>query len=292
MNLLFDYHINYYSDSKNHNSLPFSVFALTQQGLEHQKINVGNQDAGTLYLGKNILIGSVADGCTSGNNLNRKSYNQTGAVIGGYLIVRLLRKLVLKKHIPLSDILPPLEQELIINLRKFVNALNPWDFERHEVIKNFFLSTLIFFVITEDEYLIANCGDGDILINGNHNSLNSDSGSYFANNLIEMQKLENGNYSIKPSLNFRNVSQGKTVNLHNLFIATDGFLDEDILRHRAFQEFFLKTASNGRGNGFHDRRLEFRRDFLSSTLEMKNGRIWPQDDATFISIQRIEKQNL
>lgn len=292
MNLLFDYHINYYSDSKNRTDLPFSIFALTQQGLEHQKLNVGNQDAGTLYLGKNILIGSVADGCTSGNNLNGKSNNQTGAVIGSYLIVRLLRKLVLKKHIPLSEILPPLEHNLMTSLRKFVNALNPWEFERRGLIKNFFLSTLLFFVITEDEYLIANCGDGDILINGSYNSLNLDSGNYFANNLIEMQKLENGDYSIKPSLNFRIVSQGRTNDLHNLFIATDGFLDEDVLKHHAFQEFFLNRTDDGRGNGFQERRSEFRRDFLSSTLEMKNGRIWPQDDATFISIQRIEKQNL
>lgn len=287
MNLLFDYHINYYSDSKNRTNLPFSVFALTQQGLEHQQLNIGNQDSGNIFLSKKILIGSVTDGCTSGNNLNGKSYNQTGASIGGYLTVRLLRKLVIIKRISLSDILPVFEQELIFNLKKILNVLNPWKFERDKLIRNVFFSTILFFIITEDEYLIANCGDGDIVINGNHKNLNSDSGKYFAKNLIGIQRLKDGTYTIKPSLHFYGVAQGKTSEMDSLFLSTDGFLDGDIMQHHAFQRFFLNVTSKNYGNGFQDRRLEFRRDFLIPIQKMKNGRIWPQDDATFISIQRV-----
>jgi hypothetical protein len=264
---------------------------LTQQGLEHQRLNIGNQDSGTLYLGRNVLIGSVADGCTSGSNLNGKSYNQTGAVLEGYLTVRLLRKLVIKNHVPLGQILPALEQELIFNLSKFLNILNPWKSERVEVIRNVLLSTLIFFVITEDDYLIANCGDGDILINGNHTSLDAHSGKYFAKNLVETQKMKDGVYTINPSLHFCSVVQGKTDDVDSLLIATDGFLDRDILKHYVFKRFFLDEIGENHSNGFQDRRLEFRKDFLAPLVDAKNGRIWPHDDATFISIQRVEKPN-
>jgi len=287
MSFLFDYQINYYSDSKNRTQLPFSAFALTQQGLEHQKINIGNQDSGSLYLGKRVMIGALADGCTSGKNLNGKSHNQVGAYIGSYLTVRLIRKLVIKKRVSLELLIPAFEQELIYNYKKLLNTLNPWKFERNEVIENLFLSTLIFFMITDKKYLIANCGDGDIIINGKAQDLDKNSGNYFASNLIDIHRLENGKYPIKPNLNFQIVSQGKIDALDSLFIATDGFLDPDIKQHDMFKTFFLNGIGENDSNGFLDRRSKFRKDFLTSIIEMKNGRIWPHDDATFISIKRV-----
>ncbi|MBL8080453.1 MAG: protein phosphatase 2C domain-containing protein [Anaerolineales bacterium] len=292
MSLLFDYHVNYHSDSRNGTDLPFSIFSMTQQGLEHKKSSIGNQDSATLYLGRNILIGCVADGCTGGNSLDRKSFNQVGAVVGGYLTVRLLRKLVLKNHVAVSELLPVFEKELMFHLRKLQRAVNPWRFERDEVLRNLFLSTLIFFVITKDEYMIANCGDGDVVVNGIHSNLGKEGGSYFASNLIGIQNMKRVASPEEFNIRFHCISQGRSEDVRSMFIATDGFLDGDILQQNEFQRFFLSTDISGNRNGFQDRRSEFRKDFLPPTLAVKNGRLWPQDDATFISIRRVSKLDL
>src|SRR5436189_4637882 len=105
MTILFDYHINFLSDTENGTKLPFSVFGLTQQGLSHESHSIGNQDAACVYVGKNLLVGAVADGCTSGKNLDGMSSNQVGAHIISYLAVRTARKLIFKKHTPVDEIL-------------------------------------------------------------------------------------------------------------------------------------------------------------------------------------------
>ena len=290
MEHLFEYQINYYSDSKNNTILPYSLFGLTQQGQAHQSMSIGNQDAGSIYIGKKIIIGVVADGCTSGFNLNGKSSNQVGAQLGSYLTVRILRKLILKKHTPLSkELLLSFEQELLINYKKLLNTLNPWQNEKDFVVKNLFLTTLTFFIVTDKEYLIANCGDSDIIINGLYKNLTSDGGKYFASNLKYSQRLENGKLSLEPNLRFNQIDQGYTSDLNNIFISTDGFLDSDIISCSAFQDFFINDSINENTLGFIDRKTEFRREFLGQVQEMKDGRIWPYDDATFISLRRIFK---
>lgn len=290
MNLLFDYHIGYSSDSKNLTSLPFSVFALTQQGIEHQKINLNNQDSASIYLGKNILIGTVTDGCTSGINLNGKSSSQLGSIVSGYLTVRILRKLIIKKNLPLKEVLPVFEKELTASLNKLMKVLNPWKHEREHLLKNFLLSTILFFVITEEEYLVASCGDGDVFINGFHKSLDSGSGNYFATSLLGFQEKEVLNEE-KPLAKFETVSYGNSDDLNNILLSSDGFLDQDIIKHSAFGNFFFNREFAGNKNGFIDKRTVFRNHFLSPIIEMKNGRVWPHDDATFISVQRVEKGN-
>ena len=102
MTLLFEYQINFLSDSRNATKLPFSAFGMTQQGLQHANYSIGNQDAGCIYVGKNLIIGAVSDGCTSGTNLNGLSYNQVGAHLLSHLAVRAARSLILKSAKSLS----------------------------------------------------------------------------------------------------------------------------------------------------------------------------------------------
>lgn len=287
MGFLFDYQINYYSDSSNKTVLPFSVFALTQQGLDHQHWNIGNQDSGSLYVGKRIIIGALADGCSGGENINGKSVNQVGAYISSYLAIRITRKLLVKKHMKLNeDFLPVFEEELLLNYRRLMNSINPWQFEKEFVIRNFLLSTLIFFVVTEDEYLIANCGDGDAIVNYVHEDLNEHSGKYFATNLRNTRRIEDGKYSINPNGGFNLIDRGDVKSLNNIFIATDGFIESDIKEHPVFNNFFFKEFRQSRSICFQDKRTEFRKEFLAPVLQMKGSRTWPDDDATFISLKR------
>lgn len=287
MSFLFEYQVNYHSDSNNVTKLPFAVFSLTQEGLEHQRLSIGNQDAGCLYLGKKLLIGAVADGCTSGSNLNRMSHNQVGAYLGSYLAVRLIRNLITQNRIALDDLIPVFDEHFTQSYRKLIRTLNPWQFEHDQVLRNLLFTTVIFFLITEDKYLIAHCGDGDIIVNSRAYNLHKDSGNYFASKLISLRRRNQQSFvPTKEDPKFKIIEVGKTTDLNNLFIATDGFLDSDIKENPAFNNFFLNTIKNATG-GFIDRKIEFRKDFLEPIKEIKNGRIWPSDDATFISISRI-----
>ncbi len=291
MAILFDYHINFLSDSENRTKLPFSVFGLTQQGLSHESHSIGNQDAGCIYIGKNLLVGAVADGCTSGKNLNGMSSNQVGAHIISYLAVRTARKLILKKHTAIGELLNPFQQSLINDLRKSLNALHPWKFERIEILKNFFSSTIILFIITQTDYIVLACGDGDIYINAGKKELTSSGGKYFANNLHDLKFNSDSGYSINPAYQVNCIQRGETKDLDNLLISTDGFVDSDIEEGNSFSHFFFNPENKDSKSGFVDRKSEFRTNFLNRVTETKNGRLWPLDDATFISIKRINSIN-
>jgi len=291
MTILFDYHINFLSDSENRTRLPFSVFGMTQQGLSHENHSIGNQDAGCVYVGKNLIIGAVSDGCTSGKNLNGMSSNQVGAHITSYLAVRAARKLILKKHIRIEKFISPFQQTLLNDLRKTVNSLNPWKFERDEILKNFFSATIILFIVTQEDFIVLSCGDGDVFINGERKELTSSGGKYFASNLYNLEFDSEHGYLINPSYQIQCLQKGATKSLNNLLISTDGFIDGDVEEDISFNKFFFKQNYEYERNGFVDRKAEFRTNVLESISETKNGRLYPLDDATFISLQRTNQLN-
>lgn len=288
MAILFDYHINYLSDSGNETELPFNVFGLTQQGVSHFAGSIGNQDAGSVFVGKRIIIGVVADGCTSGTNVDGKSSNQVGANITSYLVCRIIRKLLIKKGCGLDNLSDNIESELHNHYRRILNAINPWQFERNKLINNLFTSTFIAFVVYKDKYAVYNCGDGNLFINGNEISLKYESGRYFSNNLINFPKLidETDDISKNAYVKVNCIASNGTNQLNTLLICTDGFVDIDVLRNKSFSDFFF-TDENKTINkkGFIDNKTKFRH-VASSILEEKDGRNWPFDDATFISLKR------
>jgi hypothetical protein len=291
MTILFDYHINFLSDSENRTKLPFSVFGMTQQGLSHESHSIGNQDAGCVYVGRNLIVGAVADGCTSGKNLNGMSSNQVGAHIMSYLAVRAARKLILKKHISIESFVSPFQQSLINDLRRTVNSLNPWKFEREEIIKNFFSATIILFIITQNDYILLSCGDGDAFVNAERKELTSAGGKYFANNLKDLKFDSENGYLLDPAYQIKCLNKGVTESLNNLLISTDGFIDSDVEEDNSFKNFFFGENNHIEKSGFADRKFEFRKNVLESISETKNGRLYPLDDATFISLKRINQLN-
>jgi hypothetical protein len=286
MAILFDYHINYSSDCDNLSSLPFSVFGMSQEGFSHISASIGNQDAGCVYIGRNIIIGSIADGCTSGNNLNGKSFNQVGAHLTSYLICRLIRKLVLKNHFPLKNIKEPLERDLLNHFKRISNTLNPWQFERAVVINNFLASTFLTFVLTKDEYLILGCGDGAVYLNAKPISQVREGGAYFSNNLIQSKVTVNeiSNDGLRVPINI--IAHGRAEDLASILISTDGFIDNDVEEINQFNTFFFENMDTKLKNGFNDLKLQFRNDVVDKIIAAKDGRIWPYDDATFISLKR------
>jgi len=288
MAILFDYHINFLSDSGNETELPFNVFGLTQQGVSHFAGSIGNQDAGSVFVGKRIIIGVVADGCTSGTNVDGKSSNQVGANITSYLVCRIIRKLLIKKGCTLDELSDSIERELHNHYRKILNAINPWQFERNKLINNLFTSTFIAFVVYKDKYAVYNCGDGNLYINGKEISLKYESGRYFSNNLINFPKLidETDDISKNAYVKVNCLAYSEIDYLNTLLICTDGFIDTDVSNNKSFSDFFFADDNNKSSKkGFVDQKTRFR-NVATSILEEKEGRIWPFDDATFISLKR------
>ena len=158
-------------------------------------------------------------------------------------------------------------------------------------MKNFFSATIILFIVTQNDYILLSCGDGDAFINGVKKELTSSGGKYFANNLYDL-KFDSGNgYLINPNFQIKCLHSGTTNSLNNILISTDGFIDNDIEEDVAFNNFFFNEASMEEKRGFVDRKKEFRTNVLESISETKNGRLYPLDDATFISLQRINQLN-
>ena len=287
MAMLFDYHINYLSDSNNRTNLPFSLFGLTQQGISHEASSIGNQDAGSVFLGKNIIVGVVSDGCTTGTNLNGKSSNQIGANITSYLVCRVIRKLLIKNKRPLDGLEREIEIALFGHYKKIINSINPWKFERDSLINNFFTSTFIAVVIYKDEYALFHCGDGNVIINNINYLLESNSGDYFSNNLLLNQTPKK---DVKIEVKIRKLVHEKTKNLNSIFISTDGFIDDnDIEIDEHFSNFLKGSADFPKSNGFVDFKSGFRAKVIDSIVRQKQGRIWPYDDATFIYFKKINQ---
>ncbi len=289
MALLFDYHINYLSDSKNKTSLPFSLFGLTQQGISHQTASIGNQDAGSVFLGKNIIIGVVADGCTSGTNLNGKSSNQIGANITSYLVCRIVRKLLIKNKKPLKDLEQQIEIALLNHYKKILYAISPWKIERTGLINNFFTSTFIAVVIYKDEYALFHCGDGNAIVNNKNSQLESSSGEYFSNNLLlDSNRKKEVNLKIK----IKKLVHEKTTDLNSIFISTDGFIDDNDVELDDQFNMFLKGSSDfPNTSGFVDFKRGFRANVVSSIVQRKENRIWPIDDATFLYFKKLNSSS-
>lgn len=277
----FEYNVDFLTDSDNSTGLSFSVFGMSQEGLMHKESSIGNQDSASIYIGKRLLVGTIADGCTSGTNLNGHSFNQVGAYFLSFLGVRIARRIVLKNKVSLAGF--PLEFERLINYRlaRTINAVHPWKFERKQFLNNLMSSTLTVFVITEKYYVILNCGDGDVFINGNRMTVTSSSGKYLSNNFVEFNSGDE-----EALVSMKIVGSGNTKNLDSLLIATDGLLDTDVLETPEFGSFFFDSKIVGLKNGFQDRRREFQKRVVKEVLKKKEGRDWPTDDATFISVIR------
>lgn len=278
MSYLFNYHISYQSNCKNLTELPFQIFGLSQQGSSHFHQSIGNQDAGGVFIGKNILIGVIADGCSEGKNIDGFSSNQVGAQIACNLNIKIIRRLLTRKKMSIDDFKINYTDALMRQYRRLFNAFSPWKKEKKLILSNLFSSTFIAFVITPSEYMVFNYGDGNAFINSQVHNLKPQSNQYFSNRLIN----HNGSGH---SVNF--IKTGVTDELKNILISTDGFTTSHMKNNKEFQNFFFKSKPLVHQVGFVDKKTEFRMHVVEKIINKENSEKWPYDDATFISLKRI-----
>jgi len=263
--------------------LPFRLSGATQQGREHQLINQNNQDAATLYIGKQYLFGIVCDGCTgtSGTLINEVSNNEVGAKLTCVILSDILRSRMAhfgKDRTFLDDVM----RRYIRRFQALCTIMG--EHERGSTfVHDFLMNTVIGFVVNETRYVVFHYGDGFWSLNGRVQELR-DSGSYVGSYLLRHNEgaVPRSEYTFP---RFRVLSEGDTSSIESLLIATDGMLP--IIE--TAQPFFegLNDDLQFRSNPSRVPYLlpAFRKTVLEPTKSLLSD--CPQDDASFVILTRI-----
>ncbi|MCY1660128.1 protein phosphatase 2C domain-containing protein [Chryseobacterium sp. SL1] len=257
--------------------LPFSVGGISRQGLDHIHMGVPNQDAVNIIIQDDFIIGVVADGCTSNNENSVDSFssNQVGAQLLAKLIGNLCCENISprKNRINKTKFLHWLSEQTLQRLEKILDIMRFSDKERKQFSYQTLTATVIGFIIRREEFFLFHCGDGIVQSNQNSYNLSSHSGSYLSK-WIDRDT---------PPVVFNKITEGKTKDLSHLYIATDGFLQGNLLKSEVFQE--MLHNENQSQKGFVDLIPEFHMEVLDNWEEMETN-AWPGDDSSMIMVRR------
>ena len=170
-------------------------------GREHIRINKNNQDAVLIKSTADYVIGIVADGCGS------KTHSEVGAWLGVEILVE-----AIANHLPQSlteETLDTIGEQVIDRLPKLSN------------FQDYYLFTLLGFVVTSTDTIVFGCGDGLFSINGDLSQLS------FENNAPP--------YLIYSGTKLEVYKRIPTEQLMSIVIGTDGL--EDWLEAKDLSQF-------------------------------------------------------
>jgi|GEM_PF-1843455 len=276
--------------------LPFAVGGGTQQGVEHSLDNQNNQDALSILIDNNYIIGCVCDGCSSTHDYLKDSFsnNEVGAKLIGHVVTRNVQRIIKDKEIEdVNLFLTELSENVLQQLVKLVDIFCEEDeMDRELFIFDFLMTTVLGFVVTQEKYIVFYCGDGVIGINDKINVL-EETGSYFGEKFL--RRCCPDKYSTIKSHNsdFKIFSIGEVADLNNIFMATDGFYNI-ANNHKEALVDFVDQATKIVRSGFDHILPEFRNRILknkaiSNEIMSKN---WPRDDASFLLLRRIDENKI
>ncbi len=124
-------------------------------GRHHREIGKNNQDAFYVLEDENLVIGLVADGCGS----------TVHSEVGSNLAVRIIANLI-KKHIyqikQTNDLLEKVRLDFLVELHILVNQIGT---SVSKTINDFFLFTLVGFILDAKELIVFSLGDGVVVVN-------------------------------------------------------------------------------------------------------------------------------
>lgn len=272
--------------------LPFAVGGATQQGTEHILDNHNNQDALSIQIGGDILLGIVCDGCAGTHEELKDSFsnNEVGAKLLTRIIISNLQKLLKKNLLREPDLfVKDLSDKTSFQLISLVKRVAGKDEkEREHFIFDFLMSTILGFVVTRENYLIFSCGDGIIGLN-NKISVLKESGSYFTASILPKccptlytQTADHSTLKI--------FKHGPSSELFNVFLASDGFT-EIAQNYKQVLVDFISTPVINPKIGFD---LLLRADFRTRILQNRaiehysSSTNWPRDDASFLILRRSD----
>lgn len=196
-------------------------------GRDHEFSKKNKQDFLHAYVSPELLIGVVCDGC------GQSKYSEVGSALLSTFVVNLLRNAFKPDAFFDAEILKnQLEYEIDLFIKRlegilfFEVASLP---ERVSFINEFLLSTCLFCVVTKDKVVVANCGDGIVVINNKvHEIYQEGKPEYIAYKSVPKDFLQQ-----KPTeLNFFTVNVFDCEKIDSVIIGTDGaqsLIDKDLV---------------------------------------------------------------
>lgn len=263
--------------------LPFTVSGITQHGECHYSEGFNNQDAMSLFVKEEMIIGVLCDGCSSGSDimaLNPWSFAENGAQILSALVGRYIQDLWQGQDFTeLAVQLSECCKKDISSLLRLLAGKHP--VLREHLLRQLCMATILAVLITSENYCVFHCGDGLVAINGNFIDLNvSSSGQYLANVL---------SCEAKPDMPLIEVlDTGKSETLENLLIASDGV--GDIRRHGNELLEGMLSSLDARAKGYSPGadKIAFLREFrkrVATPFESLSPKSY--DDRSLLMIRRI-----
>lgn len=127
----------------------------TVQGRRHREIGKNNQDALCIVNKSDVVIGLVADGCGSCEQ----------SEVGSNLAVRMIAQLIEKNYTTCQNIEGLLEKVRLDCLAEFRVLINQLGISVSRSVNDFFLFTLVGFILTPEELVVFSLGDGIAMVN-------------------------------------------------------------------------------------------------------------------------------
>ena len=135
----------------------FEIAGGTVKGKIHKLDGKNNQDAYSFYTDEDVVIGLVADGCGSGAN------SEVGARLAVRMIGEMLRAYAKTGGLFYPDCMEEIRLGFIEKLKSLAQGMGG-SFSR--VVVDYFLFTLVGFLVTKERTAVFSLGDGVQMING------------------------------------------------------------------------------------------------------------------------------
>lgn len=193
----------------------FEIAGGTIKGRLHKADGKNNQDAYYFCADENLMIGIVSDGCGSGQN------SEVGAKLGSRLIAEMIRNYINLGCTSLPRVLEEVRLNFLVQLQALAKNFGG---SFSQTVVDYFLFTLIGFVITEKETMVFSLGDGVVVINGEIKKLGpfpNNAPPYIAYGITNTSLGEANPELLQFKINYL----AKTEEVENLLIGTDGVDD-------------------------------------------------------------------
>lgn len=267
--------------------LLFQMAAGSIPGTDHTKpgqpLNLNNHDAFVCRSNNGSIIGIVCDGCGS------SKHSEVGAKIGARLLMQAFDKY--KNRLDDAAVWRRIEFDLISQISTLTNAMSdPLGSDSYSsIIKEYFLFTIVGFVMTPNRTHLFHIGDGTIFVNGNDIGPPHE----FAPPYISYQLTGSSLHDDASDLLHFKITPISTPEINTLLVGTDGVADlvehcEDHLPNKAekvgpLSQFWTEDKFF-RNNDAVRRRLA-----LINKEIVRDGTIFYgplRDDTTLISLRR------
>jgi len=190
----------------------FEIAGGTITGRVHKANGKNNQDAFYFRAEDDLIIGIVSDGCGSG------MHSEVGAKLGSRLIAEMIRTYINLGCTSLPRVLDEVRLNFLVQLQALVKNFGG---SFSQTVVDYFLFTLVGFVITEKETIVFSLGDGVVVINGEIKKLGpfpNNAPPYIVYGITNTSLGENN----PELLQFKIDYLAKTDDVECLLIGTDG----------------------------------------------------------------------